>query len=1057
MSKFKIETYSDEVAPALAKMWNESDDQWPGTFTRGVPMTAERIEKWMGEADYMLNLVITNGNGKVVGYGNLRDTPNQPGVSCYVPLLNVHPDYQGKSLCRRMLNQMVDLATEKGYQRMTIGTWSGNLKSVPLYKKVGFFWTPGVTVLMENFTPAVRQLPFAQAFFDKTDWYRDFTRELLQTEDKMHHPKTGDMEVFICRWEKDDDFLEAVIDRNGQSITGVETPNFAAYAVVDDSNPAQGFRYGMSWCLENRTDAPMTISLHTTADDGIDIKYENEVTLAPGEKRRLESSYVCTVDAPSIDMDEKWEALPRPRIHTHIKTDNFEFSLGTGLSYRPAIEISVEPKVVSLLPGQKRNVLVQLRNRVKRPFSGTLNIQPNTDLITNWQTHAFEIEADSFASVPLTVSSPQAGGNVLSISAELPDGTEVVETSPSKTAVLCAPLGSIAGVDTGEKLFVENDNFLATVFKKGGRIKVWDKVGGKEQMYFREEVGPPFNPHELEQQQYDISLRHNHGSITAVLKTKSPRFSGLHIRREVLFTAAPIMQITHHLSNKGDNNIECVVMTRLGMNDTNNGNGRSYTPYPDRLVTDLTSLYPVHMADFPEEPEKTTEQWTALEVDGQIHGVVWTGASKHDLCWGLIDHHSRKVTLAPGEQLDLDPIYPYCGSGSWQDVRRVWQRVNNNHDKAQPTPQSTFEVDLHPSPVLTLDNNVNVTLQAMNIRKTALQGNVTLALPDGWVTNQTEFTIDNLAQNETFTEPLNITTPTNIGPALVKVHLEANAFDKSYHVPLIRLGDASKSVELLEGQGEDGHPLLTMRNGRCSWVLAPNYHAGVVAWRDGTGENHLYTKYPDTQATFTEFTPFHGGIQPMLLDSRSIWQPGKLYEESFAFSTIDVTDSQGLNWRGVQMLSRLQKEAFRGLRAEIEYLTLPGSNVLKTVFRMVNETAVYRFAQIRFQDYFQVDGTFENTIMVDQDQMRKRVKEDYWEFHPSPWMAALNPDTGRCIVAVKANDRREMFLHDLGPFGGHMWALDVVNIPPHSSHELVVYLALADSLEIGKQYAALAK
>ncbi|KAA3658081.1 MAG: hypothetical protein DWQ04_26220, partial [Chloroflexi bacterium] len=765
----------------------------------------------------------------------------------------------------------------------------------------------------------------------------------------------------------------------------------------------------------------------------------------------------CTVDAPAIDLEDKWEALPRPHIHTHIAVDDFAFSLATGLSYRPAIEISVEPDAVSLLPGQSRDVLVQMRNRVKRPFSGNLIIQSTTNLTTSWHTHPFDIDADGFGAVPLTISAAQAGGHLLTIAAELPNGTEAITTSPSETAVLCAPLGSIVAVETDDKLFIENDSFLATAHKKGGRIKVWDKVSHKDQMFFREEVGPPFDPRDLEKKEYDISLRQHNGQVTAVFEVNSERFKGLHIRREVLFTAAPVMQITHHLTNNSDGGISCTVMTRLIMNNTGVGNGRSYVPTPDRLVSDMTSIFPIHFTDFPEEPEKISEQWTAYEVEGNMHGVVWTSASKQVLRDGLIDVHSRAVTLTAGEKVSMDPLYPYCGSGSWQDVRRVWQRIVNQPSKTQPTPQAPYQLNLEPSPVLTLDNSVSIALQATNIRKMALQGDVSMTLPSGWSAKQTDFKIDKLAQRETFTEPITLTAPPAIGPAMAHLHLATAAADEMIPIPLIRLGDASKSVKVLTGEGDDEQVLLTMQNGRCSWVLAPNYHAGVVAWRDGTGENHLLTKYPDTKATFTEFTPFHGGIQPMLPDRKSIWAQGKLYEETFTHAIVDAPDARGLPWHGVQMVSPLQHEQFRGLRAEVEYLTLPGSNVLKTVFRMVNETAVYRHAQLRFQNYFQIDGDYENCIMVDQDRMRKRVKEDYWEFHPTPWMAAVNPDTGRCLVTVKASGRRELFLHDLGPFGGHLWAVDDVHIPPHRSHELVAYMALADSLEIGKQYAALAK
>ncbi|MCA9926576.1 MAG: GNAT family N-acetyltransferase, partial [Anaerolineales bacterium] len=694
MSEFKIEPYSNDIAESLAQMWNESNDQWPGTFTRGVPMTAKRITKWMSEVDYMMNLVVKNGNGKIVGYGNLRDTPNQTGDSCYVPLLNVHPKYQGKSLCRRMLNQMVDYATAHGYQRMTIGTWSGNLKSVPLYKKVGFFWKPGMTVQMENYIPAVRQLPFAQSFFANADWYADFKRELAQVEDDHRHPRTGDMKVYICRWEKDGDFIEAVIDREGQSITGVETPRFAVHAVVDDSYPAQGFRYGISWCLENRQAVPITLTLQVSSDEGIDISFHQTITLAPGEKRRLESSFVCTTDAPPVDFDERWEITPRPRIYTQVTMDKQTFSLGTGLCYQPAVEISVEPEVLSLMPGQERAALIQLKNRVKRPFSGTLLLQPDDNITTNWETHDFDIKAEGFAAVPITISSSQSGGYLLNIKAALPDGADVVETAPLETAVLCTHPGAVVGVETEQKLIIENDFFLATALQKGGRVKVWDKVGNKEQMFFREEVGPPFDPHDLEQKLYDLSLHRHDGSLTAVFRVNSDRFAGLAVTRELLFTPTPTMRVTHRLQNNGDQPITCTIMTRLGMNDTNHGNGRSYIPYPDRLVSDFTSKYPVQFEDFPEKPEDTTEQWAVFTVDEQVHGVVWTTASKHNLRWGLIDIHSREVNLNAGEQIVLEPVYPYCGSGSWEDVRRLWQRIANQPDKTQPTPQPPYDITL---------------------------------------------------------------------------------------------------------------------------------------------------------------------------------------------------------------------------------------------------------------------------------------------------------------------------------------------------------------------------
>jgi hypothetical protein len=45
MSEYTIRPYVPADDAGLAVMWNESDDQWPGTFTEGVPMTEERVRE----------------------------------------------------------------------------------------------------------------------------------------------------------------------------------------------------------------------------------------------------------------------------------------------------------------------------------------------------------------------------------------------------------------------------------------------------------------------------------------------------------------------------------------------------------------------------------------------------------------------------------------------------------------------------------------------------------------------------------------------------------------------------------------------------------------------------------------------------------------------------------------------------------------------------------------------------------------------------------------------------------------------------------------------------
>ena len=121
--------------------------------------------------------------------------------------------------------------------------------------------------------------------------------------------------------------------------------------------------------------------------------------------------------------------------------------------------------------------------------------------------------------------------------------------------------------------------------------------------------------------------------------------------------------------------------------------------------------------------------------------------------------------------------------------------------------------------------------------------------------------------------------------------------------------------------------------------------------------NHLMTAFPD-DGELGWLKPWFGGIWPTLMpagDDDRGW-PGKLHEETFAAASFDATDVRGIPWRGVQLAASLTREGFEGLRAEIAYLTVGASNVLKIIYRLVNETSAHRRAVPGLLAFLQVDG-----------------------------------------------------------------------------------------------------
>jgi GNAT superfamily N-acetyltransferase len=595
MPDYMIRPYTSADNTGLAVMWNESDDQWPGTFTGGVPMTAEIVQDWMEKETCLMRFVVEDEtNDSIVGYGSLWESPGRKN-SCYVALLNVHPAHQGRSLARRMLTRMVDWATSHGYHRMTIETWPGNLKSVPLYKKVGFFWVPDTDVYMENYIPAIRRLPVAQRFFERHDWYTTFRRDLKQVEDEQRHPATGDMKVYVFRWEEDGEFLEVVVDRRGQAITGLETEHFAAYAVVDEGEPARGITYPVRWRVVNKRDESVSVSVLADGEPDIELGHRASFDLDAGEERVVEAAFTCAVDAPRLDPDDKRK--PAPKIRTALVIGGDVVELATGLRHRSAVTVGTEPEIPSLLPGRPRVVHLQLQNRAGCPLSGTVSISPQVGLTIEWQCREFELAADGYAGLPLTVTCDQAGAVPLVVTVAFVYGGRQVTAAPQRIPLLSTPVGGISADQDEDKIVAENDFFQVICRKKGGVCQLRSKARQRRDMSVKEELGPPFEPWDLSERRYNLALKQGRGWAQVALTAKSDRFPGLTITREIALTGSPLIRVQHRVVNGSARPYKVQVRPRLWLADKDASHVA--LPRKARLVTERASEFPATEGDMP--------------------------------------------------------------------------------------------------------------------------------------------------------------------------------------------------------------------------------------------------------------------------------------------------------------------------------------------------------------------------------------------------------------------------------------------------------------------------
>ncbi len=1062
---YTLHPYDHRFDAGLAEMWNESDDQWPGTFNNGVPMTQARVSEWMDRIEAMLRFVVSEDEtGKVVAYGDLWEERARP-QGLYVSLLNVHPEHQGRSLARRMLTEMVNWASENGYLRVTIGTWPANLKAMPLYKKTGFFWKPGTSVYMENYIPAVRQLAPLKEFFEQHDWYRTFDRALDTVEDEMRDPGTGDAPVYVYRFQADDRSLQAVFDRQAHALSGLETERYAVFLRVEESKPAQGLAYAFHWDLVNKKDAPLPMRIQTGADLGICITLDGgsdvlaPIELGPGERQVISASYRIETGAPGYNL--KSHDVPSPALRSVLTIDGQELELACGLRYRPPVEFSIQPEVFTLLPGQSGSAHLQIQNQVKRQLSGHIALHLPEGLQADWDSAPFRAGPLGHAGIPLELKAQKTGLYPMQASVTFEDSAETITSKPKPLPVVALETGHTASGEGDDSLILENDFFRITCHKNSGAARVWSKTTRIHEITLLEELGPPYLPLDLYEQRYELALRQEEQAAIALLTVRSTRFPGLLVGREIRVTASPLIQVENWVTNHSETKTSGLNVQTIArfMRSTER---RLAFPLPEGIILEPGGSLGQADGDLPEDPAEFAQNWIAYQQTGQVAGLIWPqqGVEKIELRWGGCYLTQHVDDLEPGQTAKIGASHLYLGPGDWHAVQQVWRGRSGSAagipEKLPAKSRSYFDMNLEPPALITHQEQVSVELQASNTREYQLSGQIRLELPSQWSAEPDQIAVTDLNKENPLAAPIRLRALTDRAGAW-RGRLRANlqAFDRSKTVTLLRLGRQEAEVSLAEERAQ-GQPIWELNNETTQWQIAPQFSGAVVGWREtGQQVNHLLSGFPEVGA-FSWLKPWYGGIRPTVYDpvADQGW-PGKLHRETFQAASVRAADANGLQWQGLRLSGDLTHDPYQGLQFEIDYLTVGGSNVLKLVQRIMNPTAVYHRMEAGFLVFLQVDGDHRKAVLHTESQHRKRVAGRAW-INETEWAAVENADTGRAIVMVQASGWQRQQAMDWVENGAHFNSYQDLRVPPHGSAETVAYLALADSLDQARNYRALA-
>ncbi len=1047
MTEVEIRGLRDDDVPSLVRMWNSTEDLWPGGFTSGMPLTVDRVLRWHHSTDFIRPVAAFVG-GEVVGFCGLTRVPGEPDAA-YISILGVGPDVIGQGVGRTLVLAAIDLATNLGFRRLDLDTWSANDRALPLYKRTGFHWVPGTSVNMQNFIPALLRHPLVQRFLNDTDWYQALRPNITFTEDLFEE---GNIPVFPYVFERADDRLALALAVGSGEVVAYEDGEVAVTAALARPFLVVGQPGLARWQVHRKNGAAEPFTFSALGQGGI----------AAGKSLVADAAEAATLEVPVLAPDlPEAGADGKPKVTAILALGNTILELGVPLRVAPPVELSAEPKQVSLAPGvagtfwvtTKSNLESALNLRLQLTASPHLQVRPLTSLI-------LELAGGASSTVCLEARA-EPGVHSLVVLPELPSSRAGTwDPAPHRLTVPVVAVGpGDAFVSrTAEGALLENATLRALVSARGGSLRVQTKNPTQDLVEQRSAVGPPFWPGEFAHRRFDLEIESTEGKATVRLRADSDRWPGLALVYDITVTASPRLETTYTLVNTSSSPLAPSVrvehMMRLH-------SSLVAVPLSEGLLVD--SAEAAEWEGGGSEPECYAETWAALARDELTVGFLWPAGSRPEFSRRFGPSFTLPPTpLQPGETLPAGRLVLFAGAGGWPTVRQQWRQLFDPAAPPRaPRPLRAADVRVRPDPVVWTGSPVDTGLNLRHLRQRSLAGNMSLSLPSSWQATESEWRFAELRRGRA------ATFRTTISPAHgawgeyppadeAVLNLHTNLAIARQPLALLALGQGNGQVAIRE-VARHGRKVLEIDNGWTRVAVAPDF-AGTVVGFEHAGRNHLFSAFPEPGALMWQ-RPWFGGIGPVVASAGEHFHPihsGHLHEEQVTAQHPVGRALLGAVWQGIRLVANLKRP--KGIRLETEYLTLTGSNALLAVVRLSNLTTAPQRLQTFLGCYLRVDGDLTGTALryiADGEHNTRRAAYDVWLAPSADWAALENEKSGLTAALISLTPWAYIQAYNLGLDGAHLFNVGEVLLAPSSSEEYSTLFILTDSPDKARRYRAL--
>lgn len=1007
----------------LAAMFNDFDNAWPGGFTRGVAETASRLSETFKRESKLAVLVVEHED-EFVGFCDLKEQAGNSETS-YIPLLGARLSHHGKGVGKMLLREMVRRVAAKGFRQVTLGTWAGNLKAVPLYKKTGFNWVPETNVWMRNFMPSILNSAAGKAFFANRDWYAIHQRDIEVAPDDV---TWKGMKVYPYRFRDGDDFLNMTFHAESGGLTALETPEYSVSCIIPTEEGATGETYPIVWEIVPHGEKPLEVVLLAEGEPGLDVHVQ--------ERLVVEKPVTITREVKVLpDAKPRGEGEDAHRVRSTLLINGQPVVLETGVKVVRAVVICYTGQ--GLFPGKEEKIGVELLSRLDREVKGTLSFDPHPGLEIPLPSRTFTLPARMKTMCEFTVTARESG--VLPTQLRLDAGTTQGKVPVMFRAYAgTRPIASLDAEYTEQAMLETPDVCVVQQLRGGDVIIVPSGRGGDAMTMNMAQVGPPYPGRSLRPATYPTRIDASPEGARLTAVAASEEMPGLSVERTVSILSGTVVKFEYRVVNTGDT----AQATKLRIGGHGHLGGFAVAPTPSGLIREPRRMwgdYPMGEVDVLPEGGRFTENWVAAEEDEWVCGLIWQGDPEIQYRWGVFPSLVYDLgEIPPHSSVSVPDVYELAAAGDWKTVRHWWRELvqpSGVHERHVPETVRVLEVRAEPaSPALLTQDEEDVTLAVINRRARVLDGTLKLK-GEAYRAEPAEFVLKDVDRDRPFTGTARVTSPKAVGAGFLVAEIETVPVTEDFQVPVIRIGSGS---DLRISQPDDKQ--IVLENGYFTLRFAPAFLGSLYAL-ETDGVNHLATAYPEARP-FVWTNPWFGGIHPFT----GWWAgDGELIKETFTGGPVERVGERGLRWQGVKVVCQPEHKDRRWFRVEAEYLTLPGSNVVAIVSRYTNKTGARTSHHGGIGVWGKVGGTYANTVLhwEREGERRHRRRGGFGvQGDGRRWAAIQNPETLDALLLL-ATDRRPfggVGLMDMAENGPHLGFSSSIDFEPNETREILTWV-----------------